>query len=118
MKLREIAHSRAGDKGDISNLSLIAYRQEDFPLLREVVTAARVKEWLKGIVLGEVTRYEMPNLGALNFVLEKSLGGGVTRSLALDTHGKSLSSALLEMEIEAPSLAASPHAAGTDECPR
>jgi hypothetical protein len=107
MKLREIAHSRAGDKGDISNLSLIAYRLEDYSLLREAVTAERVKEWFKGIALGSVTRYELPNVGALNFVLERSLGGGVTRSLALDAHGKCLSSALLEMELEeAPASAA------------
>jgi hypothetical protein len=99
LKLREIAHSRSGDKGNISNISLIAYRQEDYDRLVEYVTAERVKEWFKEIVHGEVKRYELPKLGALNFVMERALGGGVTRSLALDAHGKTLSSALLEMEI-------------------
>src|SRR5215469_7438052 len=100
MKLREIAHSRAGDKGNISNLSLIAYQMEHYPLLLEQVTAERVKAWFQGIVQGEVRRYELPKIGALNFVLVDALGGGVTRSLALDRHGKSLSSVLLDMEIE------------------
>ena len=100
MKLREIAHSRAGDKGNISNLSLIAYQMESYPLLREQVTAERVKTWFQGIVQGEVRRYELPQIGALNFVLVDALGGGVTRSLTLDRHGKSLSSLLLEMEID------------------
>jgi len=99
MKLKEIAHSRTGDKGNISNISLIAYKEEDYQLLLEKVTPERVKEWFKDIVKGEVKRYELPNLGALNFVMDKALGGGVTRSLAIDKHGKSLSSALLEMEI-------------------
>lgn len=99
MKVREIAHARTGDKGNIANISLIAYRMELYPLLQEQVTAQRVKEWLKESVQGEVQRYEIPSLGALNFVLYDALGGGVTRSLALDRHGKSLSSALLEMEI-------------------
>ena len=99
-KLREVAHSRTGDKGNISNISLIAYRMEMYPLLKEQVTAERVKAWFQEIVQGEVRRYELPKIGALNFVLFDALGGGVTRSLALDRHGKSLSSALLEMEIE------------------
>jgi hypothetical protein len=100
LKLREIAHSRAGDKGNISNISLIPYRAEDYELLLREVTPRRVKEWMGGIVKGEVRRYELPKIAALNFVLEDALGGGVTRSLALDAHGKSLSSLLLEMEIE------------------
>ena len=99
MKLREIAHSRTGDKGNISNLSLIAFRMEDYPKLKVEVTAERVKEWFRDIVQGEVIRYELPNLGAFNFVLIEALGGGVTRSLSLDAHGKSLSSAFLDMEI-------------------
>ncbi len=99
MKLREIAHSRTGDKGNISNVSLIVYNEEDYKLISEKVTAELVKEWFKDIVQGEVVRYELPKLGALNFVMDKALGGGVTRSLALDKHGKSLSAALLEMEI-------------------
>ncbi|MFR4479472.1 hypothetical protein [Fusobacterium sp.] len=99
MKLLEIAHSRTGDKGNISNISLIVYDEKDYDLIREKVTAEKVKEYFKDIVKGEVVRYELPNLGALNFVMDEALGGGVTRSLALDKHGKSLSSALLEMEI-------------------
>ncbi|HKP16088.1 MAG TPA: hypothetical protein VJT85_08485, partial [Gemmatimonadaceae bacterium] len=85
--------------GDTSNVSLIAYQSADYPLLVRYVTAERVREHFAGIVRGEVTRYELPRLGALNFVMEGALGGGVTRSLALDAHGKSLSSALLSMEI-------------------
>lgn len=100
VKLRSIAHSRAGDKGNDSNLSLIPYRHEDYELLLKEVTPQRVKAWMDGIVRGEVRRYELPNVGVINFVLEDALGGGVTRSLALDAHGKSLSSLLLEMEIE------------------
>lgn len=100
MKLRDIAHSRAGDKGNISNISLIVYNMEDYKIIEKQVTAERVKSWFSGIIEGDVKRYELPKLGALNFVLEKALGGGVTRTLALDAHGKSLSSALLEMEIE------------------
>jgi hypothetical protein len=100
VKLREIAHSRTGDKGDISNISLIAYDPENYDLIRRAVTAARVRAHFADIVHGEVVRYEMPTIGALNFVLRNALGGGVTRSLALDAHGKSLSSALLDMEVE------------------
>jgi len=99
MKLRKLAHSRTGDKGNISNISLIAYRQEDYPRLVEQITAERVKAHFREIVHGEVVRYELPLLGALNFVLYDALGGGVTRSLALDKHGKSLSSSLLDMEL-------------------
>jgi hypothetical protein len=99
-KLREIAHSRTGDKGNTSNISVIAYHEKDFALLKAQVTCERVKALFKGVVEGEVVRYELPNIAALNFVMTNALGGGVTRSLALDAHGKSLSSALLEMEIE------------------
>ena len=100
MKLREIAHSRTGDKGNISNISVIAYDAKDYPLLLEQVTADRVKAHFAGVVAGAVVRYELPNLAALNFVMDQALGGGVTRSLALDAHGKSLSSALLDPDIE------------------
>ncbi len=99
MKLYEIAHSRTGDKGNISNISLIAYDIEDYDLLKEKVTTDSVKEWFSDIVTGDVVRYELPKLGALNFVMHGALGGGVTKSLSIDMHGKSLSSALLEMEI-------------------
>jgi len=98
-KLHELAHCRAGDKGDTSILSLIAYRPEDYPLLEQRVTAEAVKRHLQGIVEGEVRRYELPELWALQFVCEHSLGGGVTTSLGLDAHGKSLSYALLEMAV-------------------
>jgi hypothetical protein len=99
MKLRELAHSRTGDKGNIANISLIAYKEVDYSLLLERITVERVKDHFRDIVKGEVIRYELPLLGALNFVLHDTLGGGVTRSLALDKHGKSLSSALLDMEV-------------------
>ncbi|WP_019142609.1 AtuA-related protein [Noviherbaspirillum massiliense] len=102
MLLREIAHARAGDKGDISNISLIAYELKDYPLLEKYVTAARVKDHLSGIVHGTVERYALPALGALNFVMHHALAGGVTRSLALDAHGKTLSFALLSIEIPEP----------------
>lgn len=102
MKLREIAHSRAGDKGDISNVSVIAYDAKDYEFLVKTVTPERVREHLSRIVDGEVIRYEVPGLAALNFVMMRALGGGVTRSLSLDPHGKCLSSVLLEMEVEGP----------------
>ena len=102
MKLREIAHSRTGDKGNTSNISVIAYHETHYPLLREQVTAERVKAHFAGVVEGDVVRYELPNIAALNFVMSQTLGGGVTRSLALDAHGKSLSSALLDLEIDVP----------------
>ncbi len=99
MKLLEIAHSRTGDKGDISNISVIAYDKKDYELLREKVTTDLVLKVFKGYCHGTVTRYEMPEIGALNFVLTATLGGGVTRSLRLDTHGKCLCSYLLDVEI-------------------
>jgi hypothetical protein len=102
MKLRNIAHSRTGDKGDTSNISLIAYDAQHYPLLVRQVTAERVKAHFSELVRGDVTRYELPAIGALNFVLQRALGGGVTRSLALDAHGKSLSSALLDLEVADP----------------
>lgn len=100
MLLREIAHSRAGDKGDMSNISVIAYRQEDYALLERTLTAERVRAHFAGVVHGEVVRHALPHLGALNFVMQQALGGGVTRSLALDAHGKCLGAALLAMEID------------------
>lgn len=99
MKLREIAHSRTGDKGNISNISVIAFKEEDYELIREKVTEDIVKEWFKDIVQGEVVRYELPNLNAFNFVMYGALGGGVTKSLTQDMHGKSLSSKLLDLDI-------------------
>jgi len=99
MKLREVAHSRTGDKGNTSNISVIAYKPEDYDFIKQHVTAERVKEYFSEIVQGEVIRYELPNVGALNFVMYQALGGGVTRTLALDIHGKSLSSAMMNLEI-------------------
>ncbi|MGP9790324.1 AtuA-related protein [Roseinatronobacter sp. NSM] len=99
MRLREIAHSRTGDKGDTSNISVIAFDQKDFALIAREVTAERVREHFKGLVTGEVLRYELPQLGALNFVMRGALRGGVTRSLALDAHGKCLGSAILDLEV-------------------
>jgi hypothetical protein len=99
MKLRDIAHTRSGDKGDTLNVSVIAYDPKYFDILLREVTCARVKGCLGDMVQGSVTRYELPNLGALNFVLSQTLSGGVTRSLAIDSHGKSLSAVLLSMDI-------------------
>jgi len=99
MRLRELAHARAGDKGDISNISVVAYEPGDYAYLADQVTVERVKVLFADIAHGEIIRYELPELGALNFVLHQALGGGVTRSLRLDPHGKSLSSTLLELEI-------------------
>ena len=99
MRLRDIAHSRTGDKGDTCNVSVIAYELRDYERIKAEVTAARVRALFARVVQGEVVRYELPQLGALNFVMTRALGGGVTRSLALDAHGKSLSSALMNLEI-------------------
>ena len=99
MKLREIAHSRTGDKGNTSNISVIAYDQTKYPLIEKYVTAEVVKTLFSDVVKGNVIRYELPAIGALNFVMYQALGGGVTRTLALDIHGKSLSSALMNLDI-------------------
>ena len=100
--LRELAHARSGDKGDTSNVGVIAYDPADYELLREQVTAERVKACYGELVLGEVIRYELPNLGALNFVMRQALHGGVTVSLALDPHGKTRSSLVLDLPIAVP----------------
>ena len=99
MKLRALAHSRTGDKGNTANVSLIAIDPADYPRLERHVTPERVRAHFAGIVHGEVVRYALPQLGARNFVMADALGGGVTRSLALDAHGKGLSAALLDLEI-------------------
>jgi hypothetical protein len=99
MRLRELAHARAGDKGDTSQISVIAYDEADYAYLAEHVTAARVRAHFSPIVRGEIVRYELPGLGALLFVMDRALAGGVTRSLALDAHGKCLGSLLLELEL-------------------
>jgi hypothetical protein len=102
VKLLQLAHARSGDKGDTANVGLIALREEFYPLLAREVTAARVKEHYGRLVGGEVERFELPNLGALNFLLHESLGGGGTLSLMTDAQGKTFSTALLRMEIEVP----------------
>jgi hypothetical protein len=100
VKLLQLAHARSGDKGDTSNVGLIAYKPEHYPILVEQVTAERVKEHFRGICFGKVERFEVPNLHALNFLLHESLDGGGTLSLKTDAQGKTYSSALLRMEIE------------------
>jgi hypothetical protein len=99
MILRQLAHARAGDKGNVSNIAVFAYRASDYPFLCDYLTAERVRAHFHGMVQGEVIRYELPKLSALNFVLQGALGGGVTRSLALDAHGKCYSSLLLDLEV-------------------
>ncbi len=106
MKLREIAHSRSGDKGDISNISLIMFDPMHFEWVRKHVTESLVAEHFRDIATGKVERYEMPAIHAFNYVLNEALGGGVLRSLAIDTHGKSMSALLLDIDIPAPTLPA------------
>ena len=100
IQLKDIAHARSGDKGDTANIGLIALKPEHYPILVKEVTAERVRQHFTGICKGEVERFEVPNLHALNFLLHQSLGGGGTLSLKTDPQGKTLSSALLRMEIE------------------
>ncbi len=95
-----IAHGRSGDKGDISNIGIIALHERHYPVLLRELTAERVKAWFGDFVRGEVVRYELPNLAALNFVMHGALGGGGTLSLRIDAQGKTLSAALLRMEID------------------
>jgi hypothetical protein len=102
-----LAHARSGDKGDTANVGLIALKPEFYPILVKQVTAARVKEHFRGIALGEVERFEIPNLGALNFLLHQSLDGGGTLSLKTDAQGKTYSTALLRMEIDVEDAVAS-----------
>lgn len=97
--LREIAHSRSGEKGRDSNVSVIAYEMDDYPLLREQVTVDAVKSMFGAITKGSITRYEAPNVGALNFVLCDVLEGGRTRTLAFDESGKALSSLMLGLPV-------------------
>jgi hypothetical protein len=99
--LSRIAHARSGDKGDTSNIGIIAFDARHYPVLVREVTPDRVRHFLGEMVKGEVERYELPNLGALNFLLHQALGGGGTLSLRIDAQGKTLGAALLRMEIEA-----------------
>lgn len=100
IRLIDIAHARSGDKGDTGNVGVIARKEEYYPLLVKYLTVERVKSHFAGVVLGKVERFEIPNLGAINFLLHNALGGGGTRSLKNDAQGKTLSSAMLKMELE------------------
>ena len=100
--LRYLAHARSGDKGDTANVGLIALKPEYYPVLLREVTASRVAKHFRGIIKGDVERYELPNLNALNFLLHGALGGGGTLSLKTDAQGKVFSTALLRMEIPIP----------------
>jgi len=102
VRLSEIAHARSGDKGDASNIGLIADRPALYETIRGQVTEARVKEHFAGICRGRVERFEVPNLSALNFILHDSLGGGGTESLLTDAQGKTHAQGLLMMEVEVP----------------
>jgi hypothetical protein len=98
--LSRIAHARSGDKGDTSNIGIIAFDPRHYPLLVREVTTERVKHFFGEMVKGQVERFELPNLGALNFLMHEALGGGGTLSLRVDAQGKTLGAALLRMEIE------------------
>ncbi|WP_419949092.1 AtuA-related protein [Candidatus Palauibacter sp.] len=102
VRLGEVAFARSGDKGDTANIGLIALFDDIYPLLKEQVTADRVRRHFKDICEGDVERFELPNLRALNFLLHRSLGGGGTVSLMLDAQGKTFSTALLRMEVDIP----------------
>ena len=102
VQLREIAFARSGDKGDTANVGVIALVESAYPILVEEVTASRVKKHFRGVCRGEVERFELPNLRALNFLLHESLGGGGTVSLMLDAQGKTFSTAMLRLEVEVP----------------
>lgn len=102
VKLLKIAHGRSGDKGNGSNVGIIARHPEIYPFLKENLTAERVKDHMKNVCKGEVERYELPNIGALNFILNESLGGGGTVSLKLDAQGKTHASQVLRMDVEVP----------------
>src|SRR6266542_4336849 len=98
--LSSIAHTRSGDKGDTANIGVIAWHERDYPVLAREVTAERVKLFFGDLVAGKVERFELPNLGALNFLLHEALGGGGTVSLRVDAQGKTLGAALLRMQID------------------
>jgi hypothetical protein len=102
LALVHLAHARSGDKGDTANVGVIPYDPEDYALLREALTPAAVKAHFGALVRGEVERFELPNLPALNFLLHGALDGGGTVSLMNDAQGKVFSTALLRMEIEVP----------------
>ena len=99
IQLVDLAHARSGDKGDTANVGVIAYDPRDYELLRAALTTEAVRDHFAGLVHGEVERFELPNLGALNFLLHESLGGGGTLSLLLDAQGKTYSQYLLAAEV-------------------
>ncbi|MBX5464446.1 MAG: hypothetical protein IRZ26_02695 [Clostridia bacterium] len=101
-RLAELCYARSGDKGDVSNVGLLAFDEAAYQVLRREVTPARVKALMKGVVQGEVEVYELPNILALNVVMRRALGGGATRTLRFDQTGKSLGNALLRLEVEVP----------------
>lgn len=109
VRLERIAHARSGDKGDASNVGLIADTPELFELLRAEATAERVKEHFRAVCRGPVERYEVPNLRAFNYLLHDSLGGGGTESLKTDAQGKTHAQGLLQMEIEVPEAVLAAH---------
>jgi hypothetical protein len=100
--LKELAYTRSGDKGDISNVGILAFNRSSFEILRKQVTPQRVKEHYQDLVRGEVKVYEMPNINALQVVMHNALGGGATKTLRWDETGKSMCLAMLYMEIEVP----------------
>ena len=100
VKLIDIAHGRSGDKGDAGNVGVIAYDDEGYEIIKKYLTEERVKEHFKGICLGKVERFELPNIRALNFLLHNTLGGGGTVSLKHDAQGKTLATAMLRMELD------------------
>jgi hypothetical protein len=102
VQLQHVAHTRSGDKGNTSNISVTAYHESLYPQLKAQLTAEKFKAFYAGVVTGKVTRYEVEGLAMLNFVAEGALGGGVSRSLCLDNYGKSLSAAVLGFELEIP----------------
>jgi hypothetical protein len=102
IRLVDIAHARSGDKGDTANVGLIAFKREWYPILDRYVTRDRVRDHFRGVINGDVERFELPNLGALNFLLHGALGGGGTLSLKTDAQGKVFSTAMLRMTLDIP----------------
>jgi hypothetical protein len=102
VRLVDVAHARSGDKGDTANVGVIALKPEWYPLLRDQLTLDRVREHFRGVITGDVQRYELPNLNALNFLLHGALGGGGTLSLKTDAQGKVFSTAMLRMVLDVP----------------
>jgi hypothetical protein len=102
LRLLDVAHARSGDKGDTANVGVIALKREWYPLLQRHLTLARVREHFSGVITGDVERFELPNLGALNFLLHGALGGGGTVSLKTDAQGKVFSTAMLRMVLDVP----------------